>query len=270
MHDLRLSEIWIYPIKSLGGIRLPHAMVMEKGLAFDRRWMLVDENGVFMTQRTTPAMALFKLKIVKRELKIVYSPRSIVHSISLHPNHIEKNENVIIWNDPVVVSEVSKDTSTWFSEILGLQCRLVHFPEENPRAVDPNYKVNDEHLSLADGYPFLIIGEQSLNFLNTKLVQPLPMNRFRPNFVFTGGEVNEEDTWRNFTIGNNRFVGVKPCSRCVLTTVNQDTAEKGDEPLRTLATYRKKENKILFGQNLLSVDQGQVKEGDVITIQSRS
>lgn len=270
MNELRLTEIWIYPIKSLGGIRLRQTNVLQKGLELDRRWMLVDENGMFMTQRTTPKMALFKMSIENNELEIVFSPQSAIHKISKHALDTSNTESVTIWNDAVDAFEVSKGTSAWFSEKLEMKCRLVHFPEENPRRIDPAYKVNDEHVSLADAYPFLIIGEQSLNFLNSKLAQRLPMNRFRPNFVFTGGEPNEEDTWRNFSIGNNRFVGVKPCSRCVLTTVNQDTAEKGDEPLRTLATYRKRENKILFGQNLVAVDHQLVKEGDLINIQTRS
>ena len=270
MNELRLAEIWIYPIKSLGGIRLNHAKVLEKGLAYDRRWMLVDENGVFMTQRNHPTMALFRLTIENRELRIVYGPQSTDHSISLNPTDFENGERVTIWDDTVTACEVSKVSSAWFSTILGTKCRLVYFPEENSRAVDPIYKVNDEHVSLADGYPFLIIGQESLNFLNSKLAQPIPMNRFRPNFVYTGGEPNEEDTWRNFTIGSNRFVGVKPCGRRAIPTINQETAEKSDEPTRTLATYRRKENKILFGQNLLATDHQEVKEGDLITIQTRS
>ncbi len=270
MRELRLSEIWIYPIKSLGGIRLKQAKVLEKGLELDRRWMLVDSNGMFMTQRSTPTLALFKLSIENDELVIFYTPKSAEHRISIRTSFIGATENVKIWNDTVDTFEVNKEISTWFSEKLGVKCRLVHFPEENPRNVDPYYKVNNEQVSLADAYPFLIIGQQSLNLLNSKLAKSLPMNRFRPNFVFTGGEPNEEDTWRNFSIGHNRFIGVKPCSRCVLTTVNQDTAEKGDEPLRTLATYRKRENKILFGQNLLAIDHHLVSDGDLITIQSRS
>jgi uncharacterized protein YcbX len=269
MRELRLSEIWIYPIKSLGGIRLAQAKVLEKGLEYDRRWMLVDENGVFMTQRDNPTMALFKLKIENRELKIVHSQQSTGHSISLHPPNFENQERVTIWDDTVTACEVSKESSAWFSTLLNLKCRLVYFPEENSRAVDPVYKVNDEHVSLADGYPFLIIGQGSLNFLNSKLSQAIPMNRFRPNFVFTGGKPNEEDTWRNFTIGGNRFVGVKTCARCAIPTINQETSEKGIEPTRTLATYRRNENKILFGQNLLAIDHQEVKEGDLISIQTR-
>ena len=270
MSEFRLSEIWIYPIKSLGGIRLKHSKVLEKGLEYDRRWMLVDEAGVFLTQRLFPAMALLKLKIENGELKIVHNQKSISHSISLAPVSDQTEIPVTIWDDSVTAFEVSPESSTWFSDALETTCRLVYFPETNARPVDPKYKVNDEHVSLADGYPFLIIGQASLDFLNSKLDQALPMNRFRPNFVFTGGEAHEEDVWRDFTIGENRFIGVKPCARCAVPTIDQETAEKGQEPTRTLATYRRRENKIYFGQNVLAIDHQIIKEGDFITIQSRS
>src|SRR5882672_9847360 len=124
MGELRLSELWIYPIKSLGGIRLSHSSVLEKGLEYDRRWMLVDEQGGFMTQRIYPTMALFKLKIENKELKIIYGPKSTDHSISLHPNKFENGERVKIWDDSVIASEISKESSTWFSDILGTTCKL--------------------------------------------------------------------------------------------------------------------------------------------------
>jgi uncharacterized protein len=269
MSELRLTEIWIYPIKSLGGIRLKEAKVLKKGLALDRRWMLVDEHGNFLTQRNISTMALFKLNLEGDSLNIGFKGDGSQLEISTSARPKGVSESVKIWDDTVDAIEVDKETSAWFSEKLKMKCRLVSFPEQNPRAVDAIYKINDDHVSLADAYPFLIIGHQSVNFLNSKLEMPLPMNRFRPNFVFSGGEPNEEDTWRDFQIGENRFVGVKPCARCVLTTVNQETAEKGLEPLRTLATYRKKENKILFGQNLIAVDHTIVKEGDLIIIQTR-
>jgi uncharacterized protein YcbX len=270
MNELRLSEIWVYPIKSLGGIRVTQADVKEKGLEYDRRWMLVDETGTFMTQRVLPSMALLKLKMENGEIRIVHNSKAKTLSISLTPSLSNKEEEVIIWSDSVNAVEVSKEVSAWFSEVLGKKCRLVYFPEQNSRAVDKNFSVNRENVSLADGYTFLIIGQLSLDHLNSKLEEPIPMNRFRPNFVFTGGEPHEEDTWRNFKIGINDFVGVKPCARCAIPTINQDTAEKGIEPSRTLALYRKKNNKILFGQNLISVDHQFIKEGDLITIQTRS
>lgn len=264
MPDLKLSEIWIHPIKSLGGIKLSSAFVMRKGLQYDRRWMLVDETGKFMTQRIFPAMALFKVSIDDVHLTVTHRDHYLKIDIGAH----EKLEplKVTIWNDTVIAYEVATGYSQWFSDLLGVRCKLVFFPEEHARPVDPVYKVNDEHVSLADAYPFLIIGQSSLNDLNNRLHEAVPINRFRPNFVFTGGEAYAEDTWRNFKIGDLRFVGVKLCARCILTTVNQDTGEKGTEPLKTLATYRKQENRILFGQNLVALDQGLIKIGDSIQL----
>ena len=265
MSDLKLSEIYIYPIKSLGGISLQQAIVMPKGLQHDRRWMLVDEDGMFMTQRVYPELALFKVTADTDQLTIRYKQESTILPFNHSP--FESPALVTIWDDRIAAFEVSTIQSSWFSDFLKMKCKLVYFPEENTRPVNPLYSVNNEQVSLADAYPFLIIGQSSLDDLNSRLEQPLPMNRFRPNFVFTGGEPCEEDAWRNFTIGSNRFVGVKPCARCVLTTVNQDTAEKGLEPLRTLATYRKRDNKILFGQNLVAIDHQVIAVGDKITLQ---
>jgi uncharacterized protein YcbX len=133
--------------------------------------------------------------------------------------------------------------------------------------VEENYARNNDHVSLADAYPLLIIGQSSLDDLNGRMKSPLPMNRFRPNIVFTGGKAFEEDEWSNFQIGNARFAAVKPCSRCVLTTVDQETGVKGPEPLVTLATYRKKENHIYFGQNLLVLEPGRISLGDQIIME---
>ena len=260
-----LSEIWIYPIKSLAGIRLQKAAVQPKGLQFDRRWMLIDPSGRFLTQREHPKMALLKTSLEDSRLLV---KDSIGHQITidLSMNDSGRSLKAQIWEDEVEVIEVSKEHSQWFSETLGMSCSLVSFPEQNIREVDPDYAISREQVSLADGFPFLIIGQSSLDDLNSRLNQPVPMNRFRPNFVFTGAEPFAEDNWRNFTIGKNRFVGVKPCGRCVLTTVDQITAEKSNEPLATLATYRKKGNKINFGQNVLAIDHNEIKEGDEITV----
>jgi uncharacterized protein len=262
MSLLHLSEIWIYPIKSLGGIRLRSSKVMEKGLQHDRRWMLIDSSNTFMTQRVYPTMALFKLEIFESSFKITFRGDSIElpFAHSTLPTEIKST----VWDDHVITFEVSKSFSNWFSEKLGIDCKLVSFPEKNSRPVDPRYKINNENVSLADGYPFLIIGQSTLNDLNSRLSNPVPMNRFRPNFVFTGGQPYEEDSWKQFTIGKNKFAGVKPCGRCVLTTVDQQTGEKGKEPLATLAKYRQRENKIYFGQNVLAIDQYEIHEGDEI------
>jgi uncharacterized protein len=263
MNPLQLSQLWIYPVKSLGGISMSSARVLPKGLEFDRRWMLVDDIGTAMTQREYPAMALFRLSIDPSQLTISYHSKLI--TVPIHSDHhtaIPAN----VWDDTVTVHEVSAHHSAWFSEILGVRCKLVHFPEDNPRPVDERYKINNDHVGLADAYPFLIIGQSSLDHLNEQLENPVLMNRFRPNFVFTGGTPNQEDDIREFTIGGNRFANVKPCARCVLITVDQDTAKKGAEPLRTLARYRQKENKVYFGQNVIALDYGVVSVGDEIKI----
>ena len=264
MASLTVSEIWIYPIKSLGGIRLPSAKVLEKGLEHDRRWMLIDENNTFMTQRIFPSMALFKLLIAKNQFIITHQTNSIDLPIdyAVDQNPIQTK----VWDDDVITFEVSEAHSTWFSNQLKMKCKLVSFPEKNLRPVEANYKINDEQVSLADAYPFLIIGETSLADLNKKLAVPLPMNRFRPNIVFSGGQPYEEDDWKTFTVGKNKFIGVKHCSLCVMITINQDTAEKSAEPLRTLSTYRKKENKVYFGQNLLALAHFEINVGDKITL----
>ncbi len=262
MPDLKLSEIWIYPIKSLGGIRLSSARVMPKGLQYDRRWMLIDHDGRYITQRIHSEMALFKLSF-SQENFIIRFGEDLIH-LPVNPPISKNSLSATIWDDVVEVYEVLGEYSQWFSERLGINCRLVYFPEIELRLVDENYRLEDDQVSLADAYPFLIIGQASLDDLNKRLKNPLRMDRFRPNFVFTGGEPFEEDRFSNFTIGENKFVGVKPCSRCTLTTVNQETAEKGVEPVATLATYRKENNKIYFGQNLLAKDFNEVYEGDKI------
>ena len=264
-----LTEIWIYPIKSLAGIRLPKANVMEKGLQYDRRWMLVDEQGRFLTQREHPEMALFTISMMPEGFLITSQKKNTMGSSILLPfesKSKKKTEKVQIWDDEVEAAEVDPIYSRWFSESLGIACKLVFFHELNARAVDRGYAKNNEEVSLADAYPFLIIGESSLKKLNDKLEQPVGMMRFRPNFVFAGGDAFEEDTWNNFSIGSVSFYAAKPCSRCILTTVDPETGIKGIEPLRTLSTFRKINSKILFGQNVLALEHGEVKEGNTINV----
>lgn len=264
MKALTLSEIWIYPIKSLSGISLSSARMLPKGLQYDRRFMLVDDENKFITQRVHSILALFRVALSETHVQVTYEGDTL--KVPLHPAKTNNTFQCTIWNDTVTVQEVSLETSQWFSKHLGFTCKLVFFPEEQERPVDEKYHVNHEHVSLADGYPALIIGQASLDDLNTRLEKPVPMNRFRPNFVFTGGEPYEEDRWREFSIGNNRFVGVKPCARCVLTTVDPETAKMGKEPLKTLSTYRTQNNKVLFGQNLVALDFETINVGDYITL----
>ncbi|MBL7876584.1 MAG: MOSC domain-containing protein [Cyclobacteriaceae bacterium] len=268
MARLTLSEIWIYPIKSFAGIRISKARVKQKGLEFDRRLMLVDEANRFITQREHPIMARFRLYMEAGKLTVesLLDDSHASIAINLEPRANQPTFKVTIWDDEVEAMELNPTYSDWFSTQLKMKCRLVCFPENNVRDVDPAYVENKAQVSLADGYPFLIIGQSSLDNLNSKLVNQIEMNRFRPNFVFTGGKPHEEDTWKTFSIGSNRFRGVKLCARCVLTTVNPQTGIKGHEPLATLATYRKQGSKILFGQNLVAINYEEVSEGDEIVL----
>ena len=260
---LILSEINIYPIKSLAGISLNSAEVEERGLKYDRRWVLVDESNTFFTQRDFPEMALINVSVENTGLQLKHKKKTIEPLvIPFEFEHKEKSD-VVIWEDVVIGEFYNHEIDEWFSDILGIKCRLVKMPESTKRIVDKKYAKN-KIVSFADGYPFLIIGQASLDDLNSRLEKPLPMNRFRTNFVFTGGKPFEEDNWKKFKIGNVIFQAVKPCARCVITTTDQETAERAHEPLLTLSKYRKIDNKVNFGMNLICESTGEVMIGDKI------
>ena len=267
---LKLSEIFIYPIKSLGGISLQQSTVEEKGLKYDRRMMLVDKTGMFLTQRNYPQMALLKTSMDEDFIKVIDRKSGLEIKIFPHQTTNEKT-NVIIWEDNCSALKVSAEADEFFSDTLRLKCHLVLMPEDEKRVVDRRKKyIKENHIvSFADAYPFLVIGQSSLNDLNKRLLEPLPMNRFRPNFVFTGGDAFEEDNWKDFKIGYVKFKAVKPCARCVITTTNQETAERNEEPLKTLAAYRNFGNKVLFGMNVISNSTGNVFVGDELTFHKK-
>lgn len=269
MSRRKLSEIWVYPIKSLPGIRVKSAMVLEKGLKGDRRFMLIDEHGVFMTQRNYPQMAMFDVSMEQEVIRVRLNSMDRLGTLFI-TNEGHTNEKGTIktrvWDDEVEVYEMNQAYSKWFSETLDVICKLVYFPEKGVRRIDPKYVVEEHHVSLADGYPYLIIGTNSLADLNDRVGQSLSMKRFRPNFVFENGTPYEEDGWKNFGIAEVCFSGVKPCARCAIPSIDPETGIKGDEPLRTLATYRKKDSKIYFGQNVIALNHGEIKEGDEIIL----
>ncbi len=256
-----LSEIFIYPVKSLGGISLKEAEVTERGLKYDRRWMLVDSTGKFITQRIYPKMSLIAVDISNDKLILRHKKTS--EQIEVGLNETTGNKlNTVIWNDTVETLHVSTFADEWFEIIFGIKCKLVYMPDQSKRYVDKTFAHNDELTNLTDGYPFLIIGQESLNDLNSRLKEKLPMNRFRPNFVFTGGASFDEDKMKSFMINGITFYPVKPCARCVITTTDQNSGERNEEPLATLSTYRKVNNKVMFGQNLLHNGSGIVQVGD--------
>jgi hypothetical protein len=259
----QISELTIYPIKSLGGISVQKAKVTDKGLQYDRRWMLVNQENRFLTQREIPEMALLQLNVTENGLEVTHKRKNISKlEIPFIPQTIDRIL-VTVWDDVCEAVAVDKHADKWFSEVLTQPCKLVYMPEDSLRIVDPRYATQQEVTSFSDGYPFLLIGQASLDDLNSRLEEKLPMNRFRPNIVFTGGNAFEEDTWQQFDVNGVAFFPVKPCARCQVITTNQDTAEVGKEPLKTLALYRRNGNKVLFGQNLLHKGSGEIAVGDI-------
>jgi uncharacterized protein YcbX len=186
----------------------------------------------------------------------------------------DEKRNVKVWSSSVKGDFYPREVDEWFSSALGVSCRLVSMPETTRRKVNPFYAVRKfkDTVSFADGYPFLLIGEGSLADLNSKLEDPVPMNRFRPNFVVTGSGPFEEDTWKRIRIGSTEFHVVKPSARCVITTVDQATGLKnGTEPLKTLSSYRNRNGNVLFGQNLIAETAGAtVRVGDAVEAVERS
>ncbi len=263
---LKITELIIYPIKSLGGIQLEEVQMTDRGPAYDRRWMLVDPEGNFLTQRTNHSMALIQTALHEDGI-MISAPYPSLPDIKLRfADYSGQTLAVNVWDDNCPAQLCGEQYDSWFTQALGQPCHLVFMHEQSHRKVDTKIANEGELTSFSDGYPSLIIGQQSLNLLNKKLDEPVMMDRFRPNFVFSGGTPHCEDEWKHFRIGSIDFFGVKPCSRCVMTTIDQQKAQAGKEPLKTLATYRRLNNKVMFGQNLLHKGIGSLKIGDEIML----
>jgi uncharacterized protein YcbX len=261
---LFVQNLYLYPIKSLGGISVPEALVEERGFRYDRRWMLVDKKGDFVTQRQHPQLALLQVSLSKTQLEVVSKgdpSQRIAFDLNLASN---QELQVSIWGDQVLARVVSAELSRWFSDFLQMELDLVVMPESSQRKMDPRYALQGESVSFADGMPYVMIGQSSLDELNQRLEVPVAMDRFRPNLVFSGGEAYAEDQFKQLQIGEVEFQVVKPCARCVMITVDQEKGTKGKEPLATLATYRSQGSKVYFGQNAVALAPGMVRVGDFI------
>jgi len=271
-----LSALNIYPIKSTSGISLPVSMVESKGLAFDRRFVITDMTGMFITGRTHPKITLIKSTLTMQGL-VLNAPN--MPSLMVNYQDFSRHyENVQVWNDTINAQYCSVLMDVWFSEYLDTPCQLLYFGENSSRNVR-HYEQNDDvKLSFADAYPLLLISQASLNDLNQRLAVTtnsqlqVSMAQFRPNLVVNNNLAFAEDGWRKIRIGDVEFEVVKPCSRCIFTTVDPQCAEKhnNQEPLTTLKKYRldniKKE--IIFGQNLVALNQGKIRIGDKVEVLS--
>ena len=260
-----LSQLNSYPLKSAGGISLANSNLDQRGLVHDRRWMVVDDSGQFMSQRTSPKMALINTEIDGQTL-ILNAPRMPELCLPLFPTAGESQE-VEIWGDRCEAWTADPQVELWISEYLGKSCKIVFMPDHSKRPVDPDFTVEEKQVAFSDGFPFLLISEASLNELNSRLPESVAMKRFRPNLVVKDTEPYAEDSWKKIIIGECEFHVVKPCSRCILTTVDPETGEfSGKEPLRTLATYRKLNGKVMFGQNLIATKIGKLEVGMSVEI----
>ncbi|PPD31657.1 MAG: MOSC domain-containing protein [Methylomonas sp.] len=259
-----LSQIYIYPVKSLAGIAVSAWPVDKNGLLYDRKWMLIDEQNQFLSQRRLARMALIKTTIQHDRL-VLSAPNQHDISLELHPTDGETLE-VSIWHDRCLAKTVTADVDEWLSRFLQTQCRLVYLPDDQQRIVDQHFAEPTDQTAFSDGFPFLIVSENSLNVLNRSLEIPVTMQRFRPNLVVTDCEGYAEDSWRQLKINTIEFRLPKPCSRCAVPGIDPDTAISSKEPLTTLSRLRKWQNKIYFGQNAIHNSSGNLAIGDVVQI----
>ncbi len=230
------------------------------GLQHDRRMMVVTERGKFLTQREYPKLALVTPRLDNGTLELS-APN--FDSIQINIQTTGTPWAVDIWKSKGVHAiDQGGEAAQWFSDWLGTSVRLVHFADGYQRVVNEKYAVNaDDHTGFADGYPILLSSEEGLQDLNSRLEMPIPMNRFRPNIVVKGCKPFAEDSWNRIRIGDVVLAVVKPCARCVVTTIDKDTLTQSKEPLKTLAQYRKHELGVIFGQNVIPMNEGRLRLG---------
>ncbi len=260
-----LATISIYPVKSLRGHDVLISRVEHMGLENDRRLMVVDPSGLFLTQRQHAQMALVT-PLLDANRVTLSAPG--MNNLTFELIKLGKHMNVEIWSSSGVDAIDQGDLAAeWLSEFLKMPARLVRINEELPRKVNPDYALDpDDRVGFADGFPILVISQESLDDLNKRLEIPIPMNRFRPNIVINGVEPFAEDGWKRIRIGQVEMGLVKPCARCNVPTIDQDTAKSGKEPNATLARFRKFDGKVLFGMNVIPINPGVIKTGTPVEI----
>ncbi|WP_133012469.1 MOSC domain-containing protein [Marinomonas flavescens] len=261
-----VCDISIYPIKSIKGISLPSSPVNLDGLWGDRRYMITKPNGDFITGREYPTLTLLVASLLREERWQLTHPAAS-SPLTLNPETFSKDyQNVVIWENPVAAQYCSKEADQWLSEILNEDVKLVYFGHQSDRVTS---RRPDKPVAFADGYPFLLTTRASLDELNQHCPEHIQMVQFRSNIVVEGSLPFEEDTWKRIKIGDVIFENVKPCERCIFTTVNPDTAErsKKGEPMKTLGKFRliKKEG-VLFGINLIAENSGTIQQGDRVEV----
>jgi MOSC domain-containing protein len=267
VEPMRLSSIHTYPVKGLHRVDHDAARVEPWGLAGDRRFMLIDEDGAMLTQRQEPRLS---------QLRPSYVDGSLVVSATGWPDLVVTPApgdlvDTAVWGTPVRASLVGEEADTWLSDALDRKVRLVYLDDPTRRAVRG---APGDRVSFADGYPLLLANSASLDMLNDWIAEggsdegPLPMTRFRPSVVVSGAPAWAEDGWvgRRIRIGGLTFRVPKACARCVVPTTDQETGVRGREPSRTLARHRTVNQEMLFGVNLIPDGTGELRVGDEVSV----
>lgn len=261
---IKITELWCYPVKSCAGIRLTQATLGPRGMVNDRAWMVIRPDGMFLTQREYPRLAVITPSFDETHLWLA-APDSVPIAVPLHGDGLRIE--VTVWRDQCDGIDQGDEIAVWLSTVLGTECRLVRMPDDWVRTVDQTFAQPDDRVGFADGFPLLIASESSLGELNERMGQSVPMNRFRPNVVVAGAAPFAEDTWQQVRVGDVAIRVVKPCARCVATTIEQETGSvRGPEPLATLATFRRQNGKVMFAQNAIHDRNGTLRVGDTLEV----
>jgi len=260
--NFELSDLLYYPVKSLGAIKAGSIVIDAFGVKNDRRFMLIDKNNEFVTQRKYPQLSLLSASLSSRSLFISGGD---LGRLEFALNSLSGVQKVKIWDDFVEAEIIDDKLTAVLSDYVGESVRLAYIPDKSYRQVDRNFFAGDQRVSFADGFPLLLTNNASLLDLNQKLDKPVGMHRFRSNIVFSGNIAFQEDVWEQVRIGEVAFKLVKPCGRCNMTTINS-LGEHTKEPLKALSSYRKNEFGVCFGQNMVQMNQGTITMGDKLSV----
>jgi uncharacterized protein len=257
MAILTVQSLFVYPVKSLQGVKAAEADVARLGLVGDRRYMLVDPEGEFLTQRSIAPMATVGTRL---EPDALWCARDGMPDLRVPFAACEETVRSKVWSFEGPAERVSDAADAWFSEALGLSARLVRKPDRTVRRINGVY--GEGEIAYHDGMPILVASQSSLDLLNEKLDAPVPIDRFRANLVVNGGEPHVEDRWNRIVVNGVTLRRTKKCGRCLVVATDQKTGERGEEPLRTLATYRKQGNTVFFGSYYVPENEGRIRVGD--------
>jgi hypothetical protein len=268
MSHIILSALFVYPVKGARGISLERARATGLGLEHDRRFMITDSEGAFLTQREHARIALIETAI-EGDALVLRAPRAHPLRLPLRPKGAT-DRRVRVFGDRCDAISLGPEAAAYLSAYLGVRVELVYMPDDVERRVDGQFAHRGERVGFADGFPYLLTSEGSLSDLNARLAEAVPMDRFRPNIVVRGAPPWSEDAWTSLSIGSVVFHSLKACGRCSVITIDQATGVVGKDPLATLATFRARANKVYFGWNLVAEGEGDVRVGDVLTLLPRS